>query len=353
MKIDAKNLHELHVKHVKTIAPDERFYEVEDAINYALSTYGRLYQRSSEGNWHKVPVEYNKTEVYRIATYTGYRTISIPQLMAEVFFSDYEWVYLYNPTFSPLNPLRWKIEELYALTDKDDLIEVLQAKMEGRTPNLPEDKLKNTFINRFEPKMPINSYTQQSYYNIRSRTTNPNVKKLHPQYEDVTMSEDWFENPDRFRQYILDHQYYHPEKLSLDKDILSLGNKPQYADGTVSFVPLYINNIFKEHGSKLGYSIQRQVYQDRTVKYKLPGIAFAIEGKKCEDQYFAKYSDALIAGRKKRADYIRDVVAHERNLGYMPEYLLKAMLRWADRCELGLIKMWEPDPDKLQKLGVI
>lgn len=48
------------------------------------------------------------------------------------------------------------------------------------------------------------------------------------------------------------------------------------------------------------------------------------------------------AGRNRKADYIRKVVADEREKGYMPEYILDAMEKWANRCELGLVKLWEP-----------
>ncbi len=65
------------------------------------------------------------------------------------------------------------------------------------------------------------------------------------------------------------------------------------------------------------------------------------------------YIEALRAGRNRKANYIRKVVADEREKGYMPEYILEAMEKWANRCELGLVKMWEPSEEILEEMGVI
>ena len=352
MNIDAKKLHELHVARVKLVAPDERFYEVEDAINYALSTYGRLYRRESNGGWHKVPMKYIRQECYEILTYTGHKTVSVNQLMVEVFFPKEEWVYLYNPNFCSLDTHRWRIENLYVLTSNEELVEVLQAKMEHRQPDLPKEKMGNRFINRLEPKGSINSYMHTTYFNIRSRTCNQKVKELHPQYVDTTMSDEWLSNPETFYQYLLDQQYTHSDKLVIDKDVLGYGTHNCYEPNRAALVPLYINNIFKSGDSKLGYSIQRMTYQDGSCKYKVPGHAFFFKEKKVKDLYFDSYADALVAGRKYKADYIRDIVSYEKELGFMPDYILDAMLKWADGCELGLVKIWEPDVNVLAEMGI-
>ena len=141
MKIDAKKLHELHVGRVKLVAPDERFYEVDGAIDYALSTYGRLYKKEPDGGWHKVPMKYIRQECYEIVTCNGHRTVPVNKLMAEVFFPDEEWVYLYNPNLCSIDADRWNIENLYLLTSRDELVEVIQARSNRRKPNLPEEKI--------------------------------------------------------------------------------------------------------------------------------------------------------------------------------------------------------------------
>jgi len=68
---------------------------------------------------------------------------------------------------------------------------------------------------------------------------------------------------------------------------------------------------------------------------------------------FDKYTDALVAGRKRKADYIRRIVEVESKAGFIPEYILCAMRRWADRCELGLVKIWEPTEEILREMGLL
>lgn len=75
--------------------------------------------------------------------------------------------------------------------------------------------------------------------------------------------------------------------------------------------------------------------------------------KKCKDYICNSYVEALQAGCSKRANYIRKIVAKERKARFIPERILAAMEKWANRCELGLIKMWEPSEEVFKRMGVL
>ncbi len=57
MTINAKKLTEVYVHKITLLSPDERFYLVPGAKDYALSDYGRLYHISSN---HKAKEIHNK-----------------------------------------------------------------------------------------------------------------------------------------------------------------------------------------------------------------------------------------------------------------------------------------------------
>jgi len=57
MTINAKKLTEIYVHKITLISPDERFYVVPGARDYALSDYGRLYHIPSN---HKAKEIHNK-----------------------------------------------------------------------------------------------------------------------------------------------------------------------------------------------------------------------------------------------------------------------------------------------------
>lgn len=347
MEINAKKLKEVILPRIELIADDERFYLIPDDDDHALSSYGRLYKHIGDKSWHKVPVEYESGECYRV----NGKLIPVRKLLARVFFR--EGTYLYSNDYSPWNPQRWNITKLFTLTNREDLIETLQAKMEHREPQLDKAKKKHSFIGRAEFGKPINKVMRRTYYNMRSRATNTKFKERNANYRNTTISTDWLGDPEKFYDYILNRQYYYPGKMSLDKDLLGYGEANKYSPEYVIFLPTYINNVFTSNSSKYGYCIQKRDNLDGSVRYVVPQTAYAMRDEKQKDLVFDRYADALIAGRKRKADYIRRIVASERNAGYIPNYILDAMDKWANRCELGIVKIWEPAESVLKEMGVI
>lgn len=87
--------------------------------------------------------------------------------------------------------------------------------------------------------------------------------------------------------------------------------------------------------------------------YIVPAAAFCFDEEKSKDYICNSYIEALQAGHSKRANYIRKIVAKERKAGFIPEKILAAMEKWANRCELGLIKIWEPSEEVFKRMGVL
>lgn len=347
MDINAKNLRETILPRIELIADDERFYLLPDDNNHAISSYGRLYRHVGDKSWHKVPVKYQNEECYEV----NGKLIPVHKLLARVFF--HEGVYLYCNDYSPWNPRRWDITKLFTLTNREDLIETLQAKMEHREPQLDKAKKKHSFIGRAEYGKPMNKVMRRLFYNMRSRATNKKLKERDANYGNTTISADWIDDPEKFYSYILERQYYYPGKLSLDKDLLGFGEANTYSPEYVVHLPVYINNVFTTNSSKYGYCIQKKENLDGSVRYIIPQSAYTMHEEKQQDLTFDRYTDALIAGRKRKADYIRKIVSSERQAGYIPAYILDTMDRWANRCELGLVKNWEPSEETLKQMEMI
>ena len=91
---------------------------------------------------------------------------------------------------------------------------------------------------------------------------------------------------------------------------------------------------------------------DGTKRYIVPGSLGHIKGEKHKTDTCAAYAEALQAGRERKARFIRSVVAKEREKGYMPENILAAMEIWADRCEQGLVDLWESSDEIKKRMGV-
>lgn len=357
MKIEASKLHELYLCNVKPIYNDERFYEIINAKMYTISTYGRAFKQTSNGKYIKLDVVYkNGEEAYNIIfDDTGIETtVIISKLLSEVFFPNVSIFRLYNPELYP-HKKRWKIEDLHIIESKEKMIETLLAKMNRCVPKCSEELKTHTFVGRWTP--PKNQNIQKAlnrlYASLKSRAANPKQKIWHPQYSTTTISDEWSNNPALFKQYWLDKQYYHPEKMSVDKDILGFGSTNIYAENLVIPIPVYINDIFTRNTSKLGYCIIKKRRIDGSVYYKIPQNAYVSNGKYEQNIYCDTYDEALKAGRKRKAEYIRKVVNKERILGYIPEYILEAMEQWADMCEAGKIQIWEPSDEVKREMKII
>lgn len=355
MKIKYEYLHEVYLKQVKLIAQDEHFYSIKNAEQYVLSSYGRLF-RLMDGNHHKMVEQtfYKGEEAYMIAFdgATKETPIIISQLIANVFFPNEQIFRLYNPCLNGTkHEYRWKVENLHIIRTKEQLAEAFLAKMEGNTVQTDSD-LKNHILSGGWNLPKGANYIEKLHTiqaGIHTRATNEKYKQLHPQYSETTISQEWLDNPAKLKQYWLDVIYYHPEKLVADKDIMGFGHTNHYAEGLVVPVPVYINSIFVKSTSEFGYCISQHKRKDGTIYYKIPQSAYIFEGKREKDIICDNYYEALIAGRKRKADYIRKVVGKERALGYMPEYILEAMEQWADLCEAGHIKIWEPSEDVIKE----
>ncbi len=357
MQIDAKNLKEIHVGNVPLVADDERFYAIQNARKYACSNYGRLYRKTVKDRYNKVPMLYvNGNEAYSILfdNAKAEKIISIRKLLAMVFYPSDRGIYLYCGNWNPFDAKRWNVEKLDVLRGKDEIMEAILSKMEHRSPSYKDFNTNNGFLNQPQSKERINKVLHQKYWNMRSRATNIKVKQRQPQYQDTTISNEWLNNPESFYSWYMEHTYYYPGNLSVDKDILSFGTTNKYSAEYVAIVPIYINNIFTgDSRSRLGYSIQEKERADGTKYFLLPATAYRFKGETLKQVACDTYTEALRAGRNRKADYIRKVIADEREKGYMPEYILDAMEKWANRCELGLVKLWEPSEETLEEMGVI
>lgn len=353
MLIDNKNLHEVTLKKIKVIAPDEHFYAVPNASEFALSTYGRLFKTTPDGRCKREKILYHKgKESYTVHfdDSSSPRIIPIRKLMELVFFPELDHVYLMNPkTIS--GKYRWKLEDLHVLQSKSDIVEFIVSKIERREPQYDGNREGCTFKNRADFNKPLRAKAAQIYWNMHSRSVNPKVKGANPQYENTSISESLtFEV---FNKWYIANFYDYPGKLSIDKDILGLGLTNRYEIDKIALVPVYINNVFTKSNSQLGYCIYEKTRKDGKKYYKIPGNAFTLDSQHQKDILCATYSQALREGRKRKADYIRAIIQKEQDAGYMPKHILDAMEKWADLCELGLVKKWEPSEETLVNMGVI
>ncbi len=352
MQIDAKKLKEVYVSAIK-VANDERFYAVPNAKDYVLSTHCRLLKRTTHNHYNVISLSLSGEYIIKLDNEPEPRTISINKLAAMVFFPDVKngYVYIYD------HPYKWKdlkIDNLHILQGREDIVEAILSKIEHRQPTYSADKQHHKFVNRMElDGKSITDKLNSLYRNMRSRATNKKVKKRQHLYQNTTICKEWLENPLEFKQFILDNQYFYNSKLEVDKDILGLGQSNIYSPQSVALVPRYINDIFTTSTSKLCYSIIKAKRKDGSIFYRISSHAFNLNNPNIKNLIFDNYIDALIAGRQRKANYIDEVVKKEREKGYIPDYILEAMTKWANLCRLGLIKKWEPSEEVLKSEGVM
>lgn len=362
MNISEEKLNVFPARKISKLCKTERFYEVPNADGFAFSNYGRLLfaSKDTNGKFHQriqKRVYTRDGESYKIK-WNGSdetSTVKILKLMQIVFFPEYKSAFLVNPSFSYNDTFRWNLANIAVLQGKDEIVEYIQSKIEHRDMALPAEKLHHIITKQMCENKDLYNQIAATLYNVRSRATNPNVKERFPQYRGTTICDEWMSNLDSFIEWYLDNYYYYPDALALDKDILGFGETNIYSPEYAAFVPVSINNVFTADNSRsgLGYCIQEKIEKDGGKSYILPATAFRMKGEKGETITYHNYIDALQAGRVRKANYIRNLVAQERAAGYMPEKILTAMEKWANRCELGLVKMWEPSDDTLKRMGVI
>lgn len=358
MLIDVKILKEMHVPHVTLLEHDERFYAVPNATNYAFSTYGRLFCKNNNGGFSKEKLKYFKgEECYNIKfdDKSDKRVVSVKKLIAMVFYPNEKGIYLYNPSWNPFDNKRCKVDNFHILKRKSDIVDAIQSKIEQKEPTYDDYLNEHGFDNQMTFPKSINGKMHTHYWDMISRATNERMKASHPQYKDTKVCDDWLNNPNSFYQWFIDNLYFYPGKLEIDKDIFGFGEQNIYSPQYACLVPVYINNMFTCDDSKsvLCYCIQEKTRANGEKYYIVPASAFCFDEEKSKNYICNSYIEALQAGRRKRANYIREIVAKERKAGFMPEIILAAMEKWANRCELGLIKIWEPSGETLKKMGVL
>lgn len=356
MKIDANELKELYMYAQQLIAVDERFYAVPGTNDeYALSSYGRLYRLGKNGLYNVQTLGYKNRKEGYFVQYPGQeeKFISIQTLIKRVFYPHNTNCYLWNPHINSYSNKRWKVDELEILEDKKQILEVYIAKINGEQPDFADYENSHGFVYRQEFEKTINEIVYSRYKNVKQRTTSPTYKEFHPKYADAIICEEWKANGKLFGQWMIDNIYYYPGELCIDKDILNYGEQKYYSPDTCCMIPYHINNIFNQSTSELGYLIQELTDDKGNKRYRLPYDAYATNKSSKKSFYSDSYKECLNAGRKKKAEYIRQIVADERKDGYIPEKILAAMEEWANRCEKGLIKIWEPDAEKLKERGLI
>ncbi len=339
MNIDASKLNEVYLNHgIPKVATDERFYRVPGASDYALSDYGRLYNRvtNRKAKYTYINDPWHTGEGYyiRFDNETEEKPVSIEELISRVFFDGQK---MHFRTFGYHGSLkhRWKVENLHIILNRKQLIEYMQAIFHHRKPRYPKKYQGNTFVNRMDL---TRGQAKQTYGSAKQRATSKRVKAEKPHYRETTMEQALIDDPQLFYSWLLDHQYYYPERLELDKDILTFGEKDIYSRDTMCLVPRYINDFFRPTASQLGYGI-RKIEKNGEIYFHVPTRKGELPIR-CET-----YSDALTVGRRIKADKIRSMIERERKLGYMPKYILNTIKKWATRCEKGQIKIWEPSAE--------
>lgn len=359
MIIDNK---QLHPKYVPIIRPpagviNEYFYAVPGASDYVISDYGRLYRKTENDSFHKVHMTTKDGDDAYSIKFDGEddtRIVPVRKIMAITFFPNEKGIYLntvFGLYYDPAK--RWSLYNLHVLRGRKDIVEHIMAKIERREPNYDDSQKHIEFKNRPELDVPFRKYIDHMRSNMRSRATNPGTKKRFPQYSDTTIDPDLVKSSKIVGQWYLDNYYDYPEKLEVDKDILGFGETNRYQIGLIALVPNHLNKIFIRGKSELGYGICERVNSSGIKTYRIMGASFEYDGYRPQDQSFDTYIEALQAGRKMKADYLRRIAAKERADGYLPNFILNAIDKWANRCELGMIKMWEPSKETLRKMDII
>lgn len=335
MKIDARKLKEVIPKKARRKFINERFYAVPNATGYSLSDYGRLYY----GNKKVKPIFKKGIGLYPVYYKINFddkeepEDVRIDKLIAMVFRPNEEIYCLVNPKWGESG--KWCVKDLYVIKSKEEMVEYIKSKTEGIEANYSGAKEEHRIVNRNEYTRPIALIIAKTYISMKYRAGR------WKNYKDVSVSEKW-DTCDPFYLWYLENNYYYPEPLELDKDLMTFGTGKIYSPETCCLLPRRLNIFFSSNYGGIGVNITIRKRRKREQVYR-------VLGKKIHRNYF----DALKHTREERAKQIREIVKEEREKGYMPEYLINKMSKWADLTEIGLIQMWEPEIETLMKRGVI
>lgn len=364
MIINNKKLKEIYVPKVRPPmgVACEHFYAVPNAEGYVLSDYGRLYRWgyrwTTKGGYNRVYPHYS-TRLHDEACMIRFNDeqtdteISMRRLLALVFYPEQKGIYLESFNKSLWWDKRWSIYGMHVLTNQSEIAEAIAAKCEQRDPTYDDSQKGCTFINRFDPGGDFRKVINRARWGMISRGSNPKIKIAHPTYKNTRVNDTFRTDQRKFGQWYIDNWYAYPTQLQVDKDLLGFGEADLYDPQYMTFLPVYINKIFTQCDSKFGYSISQTQTTSGDIYYKVPGVTFEFDGYRPKDAKCSTYVEALGVARKMKADYIRRIVSKERSDGYMPDYVLRAMEQWANLCELGLVKKWEPSAKALDEMGVL
>lgn len=323
MIVDTDILKKIYIPRVKRIANDEIFFQVPNATWYAISNYGRFYERLMKGVWHIQHPKNGEVEIVYDDIGTVQR-VGILEIIRQTFFFD-----------AP--------GELLNLNQDGD------APYDIRKIVYAENKIENEII-WFMDK-PILDWLHSAYQGMKTRATNQRYKKRFPIYKDTTMSIDWIKHSSHCKQYLLDISYYYPERLEVDKDLASFGEVDEYKEGNVVLLPSYINGMVTYRPGKLGYGIQQIKLNNGDFKYYFTSPVDVTQSVR-ETLRFDTYEEALTMARKKRFELYHRVVENEWEAGYLPEYILGLLEELADGTLKGTVKLKEPTEEVLRQMGI-
>lgn len=161
----------------------------------------------------------------------------------------------------------------------------------------------------------------KTWRDMVNRCYNEKLHKRQPTYKGCLVSPEWH-NFQTFAQWYDDNYYNFGEKMQLDKDILSKGNKV-YSPETCMFVPHSINTLFTKHDAKRGEFPIGVCYVKQSKKYK---ATCNIIGKEKHLGHYNTKEEAFAAYKEAKEKYIKEVAENYKNK--IPEKLYTAMVNY-------------------------
>lgn len=156
---------------------------------------------------------------------------------------------------------------------------------------------------------------------MHQRCYDPKFHEKYPTYENCTVCKEW-NSYQEFAKW--DNENYYEvenERMNLDKDILSKGNKVYSAD-TCIYVPQSINNLFVKHDKARGvYPIGVCKRGNKFVAQLSKG-----DGKRIHLGYYSTPNEAFEAYKQAKEDYIKEVAEEYKDK--IPHRLYEALMNY-------------------------
>lgn len=158
------------------------------------------------------------------------------------------------------------------------------------------------------------------WHNMLVRCFSKKFKEKFPTYQDVTIQDEWL-NFQNFAKWYYDNIYYiDGERIELDKDILSKGNKVYCSDKCI-FVPRRINSLIISNNAVRGDLPIGVSYHDGKFRARCNTLD------KCVFLgHFDSIDDAFDCYKRYKEKYINDVANEYRNK--IPEKLYYALCQY-------------------------